>query len=209
MKKQYNGQIKILCGLEAAHVPEAMQDLIDLKKYCDFVLLGQHQGGLNDRKYGLSCDDEELVCYTKEIEKGIETGYYNILAHPDFFMSARTEWNDECGQNAYRICMSAKKHKIPLELNIKGSYSMFNGVKCIKYPFRRFWEIAADVGNEVLYGWDAHSPKEILRTTEGVDKIIDNLALNMVENIEPYINISKLQRDDGSLHFLYNPIFDT
>lgn len=193
LKRQYEKRIKILCGLEAAYVPEAMRDIIDLKEYCDFILLGQHQGGLNNRKYGLSCDDAELMCYTQEIVEGIGTGFYNILAHPDFFMCSRSEWNDKCEQNAYRICKAAKDYGIPLEINIKGSYSSVNtidGKKSVKYPYRKFWEIAADVGNEVLYGLDAHSPKEIFRTTEIVDKIVENLNLNMIEDIEPYIKNS-------------------
>ena len=167
-----------------------MQDLLDLRKYCDFVLLGQHQGGLNDRKYSLSCNDEELICYAKEVERGIHTGLYNILAHPDYFMCARSDWNDKCNESAYRICQVAKKARIPLELNIKGSYSLAEdiaGRKRIKYPYRKFWEIAADVGNEVLYGWDAHSPQEMFRTTEKVDEITKDLNLNMIEEIESYI----------------------
>lgn len=190
LKKQYSKAIKILCGLEAAYVPEAMQDFLDLAGYCDYILLGQHQGGLNDRKYGLSCNDTELIYYADEIERGIETGLYDIVAHPDFFMCSRNNWNNICEQCAYQICRAAKTRCVPLELNIKGSYSFGNTIKGeshIKYPYREFWEIVADVGNEVLYGWDAHSPKEILRTTDVVDEIVKGLNLKYIEKIEPYL----------------------
>ena len=183
LKEIYKEKITILCGLEAAYVPEAMLDLLDLLPYCDFVLLGHHQGGLRDRKYALSCTDEELEKYTEELEKGIFTGIYDIVAHPDFFMNKRSIWNEKCEECAYRICNAAKKQNIPLELNIKGSYAkqgIVNDTICVKYPYRNFWKIAAEVGNDVLYGIDAHSPSEIYRDTVFVESIIHGLDLNMI-----------------------------
>ena len=190
LKKQYKKKIKILSGLEAAYVPAAMQDLLDLRDYCYFILLGQHQGGLNDRKYGLKCDNDDIKYYEDEVIRGIETGVYNIIAHPDYFMYARSTWDDACERCAYRICESSRKHNIPLELNIKGSYSFVvdnNGKQCIKYPYRKFWEIAEEVGNNVLYGWDAHSPEELFRTTEMIETIIGGLNLNIIEEINDYL----------------------
>lgn len=183
LKRQYAGQIKILCGLEAAYVPEAIQDLMELKQYGDYIIMGHHQGGLRARKYGLSCDDDELDFYSQEIISGIQTGLYCIIAHPDFFMVSRDCWNDRCEKNAYRICEAAKKYHIPLELNIKGSYSatgVVNGKDCIKYPYREFWKIAAEVGNQVLFGWDAHAPSDLFRTTERIERIIEGLNLDIL-----------------------------
>lgn len=174
LKKEYKEEIEILCGLEAAYVPEAMDDLLGLKPLCDFILLGHHQGGLNVRKYNLRCNEAEMDFYAEEIVCGIKSGYYDIVAHPDFFMKTRTYWNEKCESCAYKICTAAKNYNIPLELNIKGAVSELKG---LGYPYRKFWEIAAKVGNEVLYGWDAHNPKDILWTTDKVDAILNGIEL--------------------------------
>lgn len=178
MKKEYSEKIDILCGLEAAYVPEEIDDLLELKPQCDFILLGHHQGGLNNRKYNLSCNDSEIDFYAEEIESGIKSGYYDIVAHPDFFMKTRFDWNEKCEDCAYKICYAAKKYRIPLEMNIKGAVSgMEYG---LGYPFRRFWEIASQVGNDVLYGWDAHNPQDLLWTTDKVDAILAGINLNIM-----------------------------
>lgn len=183
MQHTYRDRITILCGLECAYVPEAMEDVWDLKKNCDYILLGQHQGGLSDKKYCLKCDDEDVLQYAHDIEAAIETGLYSIIAHPDFFMTARNSWSTQCAEASEKICVAAKEHHIPLELNIKGSYSArvwIDGEYCACYPYRRFWEIAAKVGNEVLYGWDAHKPEDLKKTPNAVKRIIQGLRFKWV-----------------------------
>jgi len=184
MQSAYCGKITILCGLECAYVPEAMEDVLDLKGYCDYILLGQHQGGLADKKYCLKCDDEDVLQYARDIEAAAELGLYSVIAHPDFFMAARNSWSRQCTEASERICAAAKKHHIPLELNIKGSCSekaWISGEYCTRYPYRKFWEIASEIGNEVLYGWDAHRPEDLKKTTNTVNQIIKGLQFKWVD----------------------------
>lgn len=185
MKRAYEKEITILCGLEAAYVPEAMDDLLELSAESDYVLLGQHQGGLTDKKYCLKCDDRDVLQYAADIEHGLESGLYSVIAHPDFFMNSRNSWSDSCAEASERICMAAKKHGIPLELNLKGSMSPKDWIEtayCAHYPYRKFWEIAAKVGNDILYGWDAHSPEALSWSTEAVDEIIAGLNIRWVSD---------------------------
>lgn len=180
----YRGKITILCGLECAYVPEAMDDVRELKDNCDYILLGQHQGGLSDKKYCLKCDDTDVLQYARDIENAIETGLYSVIAHPDFFMTARDSWSRQCTEASENICRAAKVHHIPLELNIKGSHSKkvwVGGESCVRYPYRKFWEIAAKVGNEVLYGWDAHKPEDLEKTPDVVNQIIQGLQFKWVD----------------------------
>lgn len=180
----YRNKITVLCGLECAYVPEAMDDIWDLKDSCDYILLGQHQGGLADRKYCLQCDDTDVLQYAHDIESAIETGLYSVVAHPDFFMVARNSWSRQCAEASENICRAAKEHHIPLELNIKGSYSEKGWVgreSCVHYPYRKFWEIAARIGNEVLYGWDAHKPEDLKKTPDKVNQIIQGLQFKWVD----------------------------
>ena len=185
LKKAYKERIVILCGLEAAYVPEAMNDLLELSTESDYILLGQHQGGLSDKKYCLKCNDEDVLQYAADIENGLSTGLYSVIAHPDYFMNARSSWSKQCAEASERICKAAKKYGVPLELNLKGSLSHKDWIGqeyCTHYPYRKFWEIAAKEGNDVLYGWDAHSPKDLLGSTEIVDKIVKGLRIKWVND---------------------------
>lgn len=184
MKKVYENQITILCGLEAAYVPEAMDDLLELSAESDYILLGQHQGGLADKKYCLKCDDNDVLQYAADIEAALETGLYSIIAHPDFFMNARNSWSGQCAEAAERICRAAQRHKVPLELNLKRiSHKDWIGqTYCAHYPYRKFWEIAAKIGNDVLYGWDAHDPQALFESTEAVDRVIAGLNIKRVHD---------------------------
>ncbi len=187
LKEKYRNDIKILCGLEAAFVPEAMADLLELCSYSDYIILGQHQGGLSSKKYCLSCDDNELLQYAEDIENALESGLYSFLAHPDFFMNSRNTWSKQCEVASTRICLSAKKYKIPLELNIKGSYEekvQIDQETNVRYPYRKFWEIASQIGNDVIYGWDAHSPDDLFRSTAYIEKIVSGLNLKMINEFD-------------------------
>lgn len=182
MKKAYENQITILCGLEAAYVPEVMDDLLELSAESDYILLGQHQGGLVDKKYCVKCDDNDVLQYAADIEAGLETGLYSVIAHPDFFMNARNSWSEQCAEAAERICRAAKKHKVPLELNLKGmsNKDWIGQTYCAHYPYRKFWEIAVKIGNDVLYGWDAHNPQSLLESTKEVDEVVEGLNIKRV-----------------------------
>lgn len=186
LAEKFKGCITVYCGLEASYIPEAMDDVLQLAKDCDYLLLGQHKGGINHKKYCLHCDDEEVLDYAADIEHALQTGIFSVVAHPDYFMVARDSWSRQCAEAAERICLSAKKYHVPLELNVKGSYGtkiQIDGKYCVRYPFRKFWEIAADIGNEVLYGWDAHTPAALKLPTREVDNIIKQLNLNKVTDI--------------------------
>ena len=190
----YRNKIIILCGLECAYVPEAMEDVLDLKNNCDYILLGQHQGGLSNRKYCLKCDDDDVLQYARDIETAIGTGLYSVVAHPDFFMTSRDSWSKQCIEASETICRAAKEHHIPLELNIKGSHSekaWIDGEYCTHYPYRKFWEIAAKVGNEVLYGWDAHRPEDLYKTPDVINQIIHGLQFKWIDEDQVNILISK------------------
>ena len=66
---------------------------------------------------------------------------------------------------------------VPLEINLLG----IRGGR--HYPTKRFFEIAADVGNDVVLGIDAHSPQELLDTQaiRIAKKMVNELGLHLIE----------------------------
>ena len=54
-----------------------------------------------------------------------------------------------------RLCRAAIETGTPLEINLLGIREGRH------YPVERFWQIAAEEGNAVILGFDAHAPKHL------------------------------------------------
>ena len=70
--------------------------------------------------------------------------------------------------------------QFPLEVNLLGFFKNRN------YPDRRFWELAAEEGCDVILGCDTHAAKHLLETeTEAkAMKLIDEFGLNLLETVD-------------------------
>lgn len=177
LAKEYSGEIRILCGVELEYFPSFHEEQKAFLKplQLDYCILGQHYIGENNDESNLfhvhnqSSDDRILEQYVTQAIQGMKTGDFLYLAHPDM---AGFAYSDACIEREYRkLCTEAKRLHIPLELNLWG----LRGNRC--YPNPRFFRIAAEVGNDVIIGADAHSP-EIFAERETEAK-----ALEMVEKL--------------------------
>ena len=84
-----------------------------------------------------------------------------------------------------RLCEKAKELNIPLEYNMLGKY--YGRI----YPNKTFWNIAKEVGNTAVIGFDAHTPTFMLKTDlrdECVNELND-LGIKLLDFDE--INIIK------------------
>ncbi len=166
--KQDNPDMTILSGFEAEFDPMKESFLGEMREKVDYMILGQHfvNDGLqmvqarNNPNYPLAYAD--MVC------KGIDSGIFDIVAHPDHFMEYRDTIEkeedkklfDENAKTASKmICEKARDMGIPLELNLSpASNNPIMSDGNYAYPHPLFWKIAKEtVGLAVLYGVDAHS----------------------------------------------------
>ena len=76
--------------------------------------------------------------------------YGSVGSHPD----SADEVNEEVIEEYRKLCQEAKALNIPLEINLLGLRTNRH------YPDRRLFEIAAQVGNKIVLGVDAHNPHE-------------------------------------------------
>lgn len=194
LKKKYKDIIDIYCGLEVSFIPEWMQDIYEIQKKCDYLILGQHQGGVNSLKYDELCTDRDVIHYARDIYYALRTGLISIIAHPDYFMLTRNTWNDACEKAGHMICYYAKKFNIPLEFNLKGFRSekrKIDGQFVYPYPNNNFWKIADWYKSPVIFGIDAHRPSELCDNYifEIAEKFISNLNLNILHEFYPNNNI--------------------
>lgn len=178
LKREYRGKIEILSGFEAEYVPGDGDFLRELKAETDIFVLGQHfvytADGEWKRVAGADrLTDGEILTYAEYIERAVEAGLPDIIAHPDEFLHTRETFGEPERRVSRLICGTAKRHNIPLEINIHRVYNkvyrpgepdadeLESRLAEVKCPSRGFWEVAAEYGSSVVYGIDAHYRGEI------------------------------------------------
>lgn len=173
LQKEYEKDIRILLGFELEYYPDFHKREMEFLNQVtpDYFILGQHL--LNNELDGVISSrlktDEELAAYVTQTLAGLSTGDFLYLAHPDL---PGYRFSDEAIENEYRrLCEGAKRMNIPLEINLLGIRSKR------QYPDERFFKIAADVGNDIIIGSDAHDPKDV------ADPLSEAFALDMVASL--------------------------
>ena len=183
LQKEYEKDIRILLGFELEYYPayhaEAMRLLRAVEP--DYMIMGQHFFGNElDAPYAPYLTDENMFsAYISQILEGLQTGDFVYLAHPDL---AGYHYPEEVVKREYRrLCEGAKALNIPLEINFLGLRTNRH------YPDKRFFEIAAKVGNTVVLGADAHNPCDVTDpTAERIAKQwCSELGLKLLE--KPFI----------------------
>ena len=161
LKEEYADKIKIFIGFEAEYFPGITEKTVEyLKQFpLDYLILGQHLIDNFDGDFSSQETDDAdyLKRYVNSTIKGINTGLFSLLAHPDLINY--TPDDEIFYTEMKRLCVAAKNANIPLECNMlgagNGSYYRRN------YPSERFFKIAAEVGNEVIISCDAHDPDSL------------------------------------------------
>lgn len=161
LKEKYKDTIKIETGFEVEYLPGQEENLFNLKKETDKLILGQHfiYDDNNELKIFRHDEftDENLIRYAEYVETAIKKGIPDIIAHPDLYMLVRDVFGEVESKVAKIICKVAEKNNIPLEINLTEANLYLIGRKNkIDYPCKEFWEVASQYNVKVLYGVDAH-----------------------------------------------------
>lgn len=160
LKEEYKDEIKIYLGYELEYYPSYFGKtvkMLDGFGY-DFLILAQHFCGneIGETSSGTATDDESrLRRYVSQVIRGMRTGKYFYVAHPDLIRF--TGDGAAYDRHMRKLCVCAKELGIPLEINLLGVHD----VRC--YPRERFWRLAAEEGCEAIIGLDAHSPEHFKR----------------------------------------------
>lgn len=192
-KKVYKDQIKVYSGLEIEYFDQMKDVYPKFLKDLDYLLLGQHYF-LSQNKYCSvynKLTDEQIVDYTNHVIKGIETGCFKILAHPEIFAWQR-KWDEHCEKQATAIILAAVKNNVVLEINANGIRNSlrhkkvydFNGQKSYAYPRYEFWLLVKKLNAKVIVNDDAHYFCNLHDSfTEEAYEMARNLGLNLVRTI--------------------------
>lgn len=165
---EYSDRIRLLVGFEMEYFPELFDTAFEaVKRYgMDYLVLTQHSygneydirnpDGSPSHSFHLTDREEKAVAYVDQLIAGMQTGVFSCVAHPDGF-----HFNgDEAVyyREMKRLCQAAKRHDLPLEINLLGLGDHRH------YPQERFLKIAAEVGNTMILGCDAHWPEALTDT---------------------------------------------
>lgn len=174
LKEKYKDKINIKVGFEIEYDETQEENILELKKQTDILVLGQHFIVSNNelktffKKDYFSSDD--LINYANTIEKVLDKNLVDIIVHPDSYMYVRDSFGEVEREVAHIICKSAEKHNVPLEINLtEVNRNLIGILDKISYPCKEFWNIASLYNVKVLYGIDAHFKNQI----ENYEKCIE------------------------------------
>ncbi len=181
LAKEYQNDIRILCGFELEYYPDFhKEEMAFLSQVSpDYLILGQHFiGNEYNREVSIRIEQNNgLTAYVTQVLAGLATGDFLYLAHPDLtgFACDEEVWKYEYR----RLCEGAKRFNVPLEINFLG----LRGKR--HYPNEKFFEIAAKVGNQVVFGADAHEPWTVNDTAseQTAREMVKRLGLKLIEKL--------------------------
>ncbi len=181
LREKYKDKISIKIGLECEYFEKYMPWLEKIvKEYkLDYLILGNHfdedETGIY---FGRSLTQQQLTKYVDSCIKGLRTGLYSYLAHPD--LANYDIYDPFYTQEMTRLCLEAKKLDIPLEFNLLG-FSTHR-----QYPNDVFFKIVQKIGNKVIIGTDAHESSALLdlKTYNEALNYLKKLGIDITEDIK-------------------------
>lgn len=183
LKKEYQKDIEIHLGVEAEYYPAFFGELQRvISDYpVEYFLLGQHFLGneIGEHYNAVPTGDVHLLNrYCEQVMEAMQTGYFTYFAHPDLIHFIG---NVDIYQKQMRqVCEAAKACKVPLEINFLGIASKRH------YPNQNFWKIVGEVGCDVVFGADAHTPSGVWnpQTLAIAEQMVKNYHLNVKETVD-------------------------
>ena len=199
--KQDNPDMTILVGFEAEFDPMKESFLGEMRDKVDYMILGQHFVTRGLQNVPSKNNPNYPIEYANMVSKAIESGIFDIVAHPDHFMEFRNTIVSEEDRKIFDensviasqiICEKARDMGIPIEINL--SPALNNKILSdgnLTYPHPTFWQVAQEIdGLQVLKGVDAHD----LSAFKNVPQ-----AEHLIGNIEQMVSDKLIQGN-------YNPV---
>lgn len=194
-QKEYKN-IRILKSLESEYLDGFDNHYKFLRSKLDYMILGIHfykyQGRVIDSYSEINYDT--LLGYLDNAIRGMESGIFKYLAHPDLFLfnykdkNGGNSFDERCEMVSRKIIECAIKNNVYLEINANG-LKFSNNIddrNMWKYPNVNFWNIAKEYKDlKVIIGADAHDPK-LLNSDwiRMVEKFAKDLGIKVENKLE-------------------------
>lgn len=184
--------MEVFCGFEGEYIrgKEAYYEYLLSERDCDYMILGQH---MFLDKNGQLCnsgdmiDTRDYVNYFDSLIEGMKTGFFRVIAHPDFVFINRFAWDIECEKACDHFFEAACLGNYILEYNANGyrrGIHAFDDGPRLQYPYEKFWKLAAKLDLRVVVGSDCHNPSQMYDSF--VEKAYEDaakLSLNLITEL--------------------------
>lgn len=180
LKEKYKTKIDIKIGFEMEYYPTYFKTMLNtaVEAGAEYLILGQHfvsdehPGGIPS---GWPTERaEDLKEYVHCVIQGIESGVFTYVAHPEVlnFVGDHEIYDTQMR----KLCVSAKKHNVPLEINFLGIRENR------RYPNETFWQIAGEENSPVTFGFDAHDVKSAFdgQSLVKAKELVEKYKLNYI-----------------------------
>lgn len=173
--------LRVLLGMECDIAPEYLpwyRDVLRPRGY-DYLIASVHflTGGDGGERSAFGCvgDAAALRDYARRIALAAESGLFAFIAHPDNIVDGERRWSADAAAFARDLCAISRQHRLPLELNALGLRESRG------YPWRPFWEIAAEMGCQAVASSDAHRPEHAAAGLDDIAALAGELGIALTD----------------------------
>jgi histidinol-phosphatase (PHP family) len=174
--------LRVYAGLECEWVPEYRayyEDELFGKHRLDYLIGSTHftpVGGQWLSSFDALTTTAHLRAYVDHTIALMDTGLFAFVAHPDVFAQCFHRWTPDVAAASRDLFQAAKARNGILELNASGYRKT-----PFTYPWRPFWETAAEHGVRVVINSDAHSPGDLFAAVPRAYELAAELQLDVVD----------------------------
>ena len=125
LRERYQDQISIHLGVEAEYYERYRGWLAEQLSSgtLEYLILGSHYDLPDEPLYFGDANTPALLRrYAEHTIRGMESGLYRCLAHPELFMISAKRFDADCAAASRDICRAAKEQGVLLEYNLLGLY---------------------------------------------------------------------------------------
>ncbi len=193
LKEKYQSKIRIYTGLEIEYFEayKTFYPLLLAEYGVEYLIMGQHffiaPGGKCYNLYEPAIPSHYLITHCENMIKGMQTGYFKYIAHPDLMFIQDYQMDANCKKAIDILIAGSEAGNYILELNAngfrrpKGHYS--DGFR-YPYPVDIFWKEVAKTKIPVIIGADSHSPSDICdEHTDYATEYAALLGLNLIDTL--------------------------
>ncbi len=164
-------------------------ELLGRRKY-DYLIGAGHYTPLNGawlNSFSELGPPKALAAYGRYLAEMMATGLFAFIAHPDIFGCSHDTWNADLEACSRDILEAAQATQTPLEINGNGFRKIFSSPTNGRenpYPWRPFWEMAADYDIQVICNADAHHPHQVTANINHSQALAKRLNLTVVDSLK-------------------------
>ncbi len=178
------------CEYDAVYHSYLQDELLGERQF-DYLIGAAHYTPLNGEwlnSFEALNTPETLSAYSAYLVNMMETGLFAFIAHPDLFGCSNDRWTPDLEACTRDILEAAEATGTPLEINGNGFRKSWRstpeGGERARYPWRPFWEMAANYRIQVICNADAHHPEHVLSNMADGRRLAESLNLEVISTLK-------------------------